>query len=105
MKRSKDMKNYSKRALLLGVLSMMAGSAGAVDVYLAAKPFTKDLLGGSSSPGGASVPMWGYVVEDGTCYNAADTLTRLACVNSLLKQAIRDPYLGVSIVFKKSRSM
>ena len=90
MKRSKDMKNYSKRALLLGVLSMMAGSAGAVDVYLAAKPFTKDLLGGSSSPGGASVPMWGYVVEDGTCYNAADTLTRLACVNSL-------PALGMDV--------
>ncbi len=86
MKRSKDMKNIMK-GLLLGALSMVAGSAGAVDVYLAAKPFTKDLLGGAPLPG-ASVPMWGYVEDTGDgilahCYDAASDAARLACVDGL----------------------
>ncbi len=87
MKRSKDMKNHLTKGLLLGALSMAAGSAGAVDVYLAAKPFTKDLLGGGPLPG-ASVPMWGYVEDTGDgilahCYDAASDAARLTCVNDL----------------------
>jgi hypothetical protein len=88
MKRSTDMKNHLMQGLLLGALSMAGGSAGALDVYLAAKPFTKDLLGGAASPGGASVPMWGYVEDTGDgilahCYDATTDALRLACVDGL----------------------
>jgi hypothetical protein len=80
------------KGLLLGALSMAAGSAGAVDVYLAAKPFTKTL------PDLSSVPMWGYVEDPGgTCYLAADDATRLTCVNSLPDPDVPGPRLTVPV--------
>ena len=92
MQRSRDMKNHSMKILLLGALSMAAASAGAVDVYLAAKPFTKTL------PDLSSVPMWGYVEDPGgTCYLAADDATRLTCVNSLPDPDVPGPRLTVPV--------
>ena len=64
MKRLRNMKNYLKQSLLLGALSAVAGSAGAVDYYLAAKAFTKTM------PDGSTVPMWGYVEDTGDGVNA-----------------------------------
>lgn len=101
MKRSTDMKNRILKGLLVGALSMAAGSANAIDVYLAAKPFNKDLLGGELSPGGATVPMWGYVEDIGDggslarCYDAPSVGARLTCVESLSDPEIPGPRVSV----------
>ena len=79
MQRSTDMKNIMK-GLLLGALSVLAGSAGAAGYYLAAKAFTKTM------PDLSTVPMWGYVEDTGgLCYAAADATARLACINGLVE--------------------
>jgi FtsP/CotA-like multicopper oxidase with cupredoxin domain len=78
MKRSIAMKNTLIKGLVLGTLTLAAGTAGAVDYYLATKAYTKRL------PDGSDVPMWGYVEDTGgACYGAADAVTRLACINAL----------------------
>jgi hypothetical protein len=65
-------------------LAMTAGQAGAVDVYLAAKPYLKNL------PDGSTVPMWGYVLDAdvnnngrGDCWQAPDNAARQACVMNI----------------------
>lgn len=90
MQRSKDMKNLMK-GLLLGALSVMAGSAGAMDYYLAAKVFTKTM------PDLSMVPMWGYVEDSGGfCYTASDATARLSCINSLPDPQVSGPRLDVA---------
>ncbi len=88
MKRSNDMKSYFKLAVLGSALALATGSVSAADVYLAAKPFVKNLpvSGGTTQP----VPMWGYVDADcpsaggapdgiDDCFQAADDLHRATC--------------------------
>lgn len=78
--------------LLLGALSLAAGPAGAVEYYLAAKPFAKAL------PDGSTVPMWGYVEDPaGTCFNAADAAARAACLDTLPLPTIPGPRLTVPV--------
>ena len=90
MQRSTDMKNIMK-GLLLGALSVLAGSAGAADYYLAAKAFTKTL------PDLSTVPMWGYVEDTGgLCYAAADPAARSTCIGSLPDPQVPGPRLDVA---------
>lgn len=90
MQRSTDMRLLMK-GLLLGALSVTAGTAGAVDYYLAAKPFTKTL------PDLSTVPMWGYVEDvGGFCYSAPDPAARLTCIDSLPDPQVPGPRLDVS---------
>ena len=78
MQRASDMRKNLTKGLLLGTLTMVAGSAGAVDYYLAAKSYSQAL------PDGSSVPMWGYVEDaGGTCYSAANTADRQTCIEGL----------------------
>ena len=67
MKRSRDMKNHLMKGLLLGALSLAAGSAGAIDYNLCAGETTKTM------PDGSTVAMWGYALggaDAGACVNA-----------------------------------
>ena len=59
-------------------LAMAAGSAQAMDVYLAAKAFTKAM------PDGSIVPMWGYVEDTANCHAAAGAAARLTCISDQL---------------------
>ncbi len=78
MQRARHMRNILINSLLLGTLSAAAGSAGAVDYFLATKAYSKDL------PDGSSVPMWGYVEDTGgSCYTATDEAARQACIEGL----------------------
>jgi len=91
MKRARDMKKQLMNGLLLSTLSVAAGSAGAVDVFLAAKAFDKTL------PDGDTVPMWGYVEDTGgLCYGAATIGDRLTCVNGLDDPQVPGPRLNLS---------
>ena len=91
MKRARDMKKQLMNGLLLSTLSVAAGSAGAVDVFLAAKAFDKTL------PDGDSVPMWGYVEDPaGACYTALDSVARLDCVDALPDPQIPGPRLDLT---------
>ncbi len=99
MKRPRKMKNYLKQSLLLGALSAVAGSAGAVDYYLAAKAFIKTM------PDGSTVPMWGYVEDTGDgvnahCYGITGAGSRTArnnCVATLSAPTAPGPRLEVPI--------
>lgn len=89
MPRSNDM-NHPVKGLLLGALSLMAGSAGAADYYLAAKAYSKIM------PDTSTVSMWGYVEDlGGTCYNSADAATRQTCVDALPDPQVPGPRLVV----------
>jgi hypothetical protein len=78
-------------SLAIGVLSLAAMPAGAVDYYLAAKQFNMTM------PDGTSVPMWGYVADPGGgCYNAASDAARLTCVNALPLPTAPGPRLTVA---------
>ena len=91
MKRARDMNKLLMKGLLLSTLSVAAGSAGAVDVFLAAKTFDKTL------PDGDVVPMWGYVEDtEGMCYGAATDGDRLTCVNGLPDPQSPGPRLDLS---------
>ncbi len=91
MKRVIHMKKLLMKGLLLSTLSVAAGSAGAVDVFLAAKAFDKTL------PDGNGVPMWGYVEDtDGLCYDAVDNAARQVCVDALPDPQIPGPRLDLS---------
>lgn len=90
MQRSNDMKNLMK-GLLLGALSVTAGSVGAADYYLAAKAFTKTM------PDLSTVPMWGYVDDPGgLCHAAADAAARLTCIGSLPDPQVPGPRVEVA---------
>jgi len=88
-----------KPTLIASALALAVGPAAAMDVYLAAKPFTKSL----PMAGGAlvDVPMWGYVVDtgDGTnahCYDITTTAAdRAACVAALPDPAVPGPPIAV----------
>ena len=83
MKRFREMNTLLKLSALAGALAVAMGPASAADVYLAAKPFMKDLpvSGGTVQ----SVPMWGYVEDtDGVCFKRANKNRRLACINNRL---------------------
>jgi len=98
------MNKYFKPTLLAIGLALAAGPAAALDVYLAAKPFTKTLpMSGGTT---VDVPMWGYVVDAdvtdatgtgpangiGDCYEAAD---KVACVAGLPDPAVPGPRITV----------
>jgi hypothetical protein len=86
MQRARDMRRNLTKCLLLGTLTLVAGSVGAAEYYLAAKAYSKAL------PDGSSVPLWGYVEDaGGTCYNAADATARQACID-----ALADPQLSAT---------
>lgn len=107
MKRFSEMNRYAKPAILAGAMALAAGPASALDVYLAAKPFTKQLP--MSGGGTVDVPMWGYVEDTGGfdgsgslvphCYDilgtgAAAMAARLACVDALPAPAIPGPRIA-----------
>ena len=88
MKRRTNMIKIINPTLLLAVLFSAAGSVGAVDYYLAAKPYTQLM------PDSDVIPMWGYVEDlGGACYNATDAAARLACVDGLPDPQIPGPRL------------
>ncbi|MES9993548.1 MAG: hypothetical protein ABW098_16480, partial [Candidatus Thiodiazotropha sp.] len=71
-------------------LAMVAGQAGAIDYYLAAKAYNKTM------PDGSIVPMWGYVVDpdtagdldsdgrvEGDCFETTPATARVTCINNL----------------------
>lgn len=108
MKRCRDMNTLLKMSALAGALALAAGPAAALDVYLAAKPFTKNLpvSGGGTEP----VPMWGYVEDTGGldgdgapvdhCYLITGTgplafQARRDCVNALPDPMIPGPRIDV----------
>lgn len=68
MKRSNTMKLSMKPIVAACALALAAGQAGAVDYYLIAKAFSKNL------PDGSTVTMWGFA-EDvaGACWNVSNT--------------------------------
>ncbi|MCG7917566.1 MAG: Ig-like domain-containing protein [Candidatus Thiodiazotropha taylori] len=74
MKRSTTMKQTLKPIVVACALALGAGQANALDVYLIAKPFTKDLP--LSGGGTQTTTMWGYALDDigspGACYNAGN---------------------------------
>ena len=78
MKKVRNMKTYLTPTAAAVALALTAGSAHALDVYLAAKAFDKAL------PDGSTVPMWGYVEDPGgTCYLTPDPVQRDGCVAAL----------------------
>ncbi len=90
MKRFSDMKSHAKLALLGGALALAAGPAGALDVYLEAKAYTKTM------PDGSTVPMWGYVEDTGgDCWAAADAAARLTCIDGLETPSLPGPRITV----------
>ena len=98
MKKVSDMKTYLTPLAAAITLSLAAGSAQALDVYLAAKPFTKtlpDMTDDAGAPVPVTVPMWGYVEDvGGLCYNAADAATRLACIGGLPDPSLPGPRIS-----------
>ncbi len=74
MKRSTTMKQTLKPIVVACALALGAGQANALDVYLIAKPFIKDLP--LSGGGTQTTTMWGYALDDigspGACYNAGN---------------------------------
>ncbi|MEN8178801.1 MAG: hypothetical protein ABFS39_09285, partial [Pseudomonadota bacterium] len=78
-------------------LALAAGPAFAtVDVYLAAKAYTKQLPMADGTP--VDVPMWGYVDDPaGACYNAATVADRLTCVNGLPDPTSPGPRLTAGV--------
>jgi hypothetical protein len=96
MKRFSDMKRHAILAVLGGALALTASAAGALDVYLATKAFTKTM------PDSSAVPMWGYVLDVdgdsngvGDCWEAANEADRLACIDTLPMPSIPGPRLTV----------
>jgi len=88
-KRYSRLIGVSSAAVAAG-LAVASGPAGALDVYLAAKPFTKTL------PDGSTVPMWGYVEDTGgTCYNATSDGDRLNCIGGLPAATAPGPRITV----------
>jgi VCBS repeat-containing protein len=99
MKRFKTMNTYLKPIVAACALAMAAGQAGAVDYYLAAKAYTKQLPMADGTL--VDVPMWGYVLDtgDGTnahCYSitgAGSFATRRTCVENLPDPGATNPEL------------
>ncbi len=106
MKRYRDMNTLLKMSALAGALALATGPASAADVYLAAKPFTKNLpvSGGTVEP----VPMWGYVLDEdlsdgaggdpdgiGDCFAAVDAAARMTCIALLPDPTLPGPRLTV----------
>ncbi len=96
MKRRIDMKTSIRLTLVGSALALAAGPAAAVDYYLAAKAFDKNL------PDGSTVPMWGYVEDTGDgginehCYDiagAGSAARRNSCVADLPDPAVPGPTL------------
>jgi len=69
MKKANIMKNYLISGLLIGTLSIAAGTASAATVDLCAGKTTMDL------PDGSSVPMWGYASGGATAGVCDGTIT------------------------------
>lgn len=90
------MRKYFVPGLFASALALAAGPAAALDVYLAAKPFTKTM------PDGSTVPMWGYALDTGDgaalahCYDGADRAARLACVNALPEASAPGPRIKLA---------
>ena len=106
MKRFREMNTLLKLSALAGALALAMGPASAADVYLAAKPFTKDLpvSGGTVE----TVPMWGYVLDAdvsdgaggdpdgiGDCFAAVDAAARMSCIELLPDPTLPGPRLTV----------
>ena len=100
MKRSRKMKTYLKPTVVACALALASGHAFAtVDVYLAAKAYTKTM------PDGSTVPMWGYVEDTGDvvnahCYDitgAGSAALRNACVAQLPDPVSPGPRLTAGI--------
>ncbi len=79
MKRSTKMKTYFKMGVLASAMVLATGNVYALDVYLAAKVYTRTMPG-ETTP----ITVWGYTADSGgTCYNTTFDADRLACVNGL----------------------
>jgi len=79
MKRSIKMKTYFKMGALASAMVLATGNVYALDVYLAAKVYTR-IMPGETTP----ITMWGYTADPGgTCYNLTFDADRLVCVNGL----------------------
>jgi hypothetical protein len=97
MKRFKMMNTYLKPIVAACALAMAAGQAGAVDYYLAAKAYTKQLPMANGTL--VDVPMWGYVLDTGDgganahCYQIGTFSTRRACVEALPDPDVTNPEL------------
>ena len=89
MKKVRNMKTYLTPTAAAVALALTAGSAHALDVYLAAKPFTKTM------PDGSMIPMWGYVEDTGgDCYALAG-IDRDECVDVLGEPTLPGPRITV----------
>ena len=90
MKKVRNMKTYLTPTAAAVALALTAGSAHALDVYLAAKAFDKAL------PDGSTVPMWGYVEDPGgTCYALTAPEDRDNCVAGLGDPTLPGPRIAV----------
>ena len=90
MKKVRNMKTYLTPTAAAVALALTAGSAHALDVYLAAKAFDKAL------PDGSTVPMWGYVEDtNGTCFLAPTVADRQTCIGTLPDPVLPGPRLTV----------
>jgi len=108
MNRFRDMTTYAPLTLLGVALALASVPASALDVYLAAKPFTKQLpmADGTQVP----VPMWGYVKDIGGVDNRNDSpvehcydiggggslAARRACVDALPVPTLPGPRIELS---------